>query len=111
MTILWKNQRNGERRPLCGSRGTSGPSPPPDFLSGLAASVNLMRLSLKKAAYVAVYESCVVANPEFVRDDKWRVVTFKGRLIGWTEGNSRALHSLNKPHSVRSHAYEICHLS
>jgi hypothetical protein len=45
-----------------------------------------MRLSLKKAAYVAVDESSVVGNPEFARDDKWRVVTFiKGRQIGWTE--------------------------
>jgi hypothetical protein len=29
-----------------------------------------MRLSLKKAAYVAVDESSVVGNPEFARDDK-----------------------------------------
>ena len=29
-----------------------------------------MRLSLKKAAYVAVDESNVVGNPEFARDDK-----------------------------------------
>ena len=29
-----------------------------------------MRLSLKKAAYVAVEESSVVGNPEFARDDK-----------------------------------------
>ncbi len=32
---------------------------PPDFLSGLVASVNLMRLS-----------SNVVGNPEYARDDK-----------------------------------------
>jgi hypothetical protein len=52
----------------------------------LVASVNFMRLSLKKAAYVGVYESSVVGNPECARDDKWRVVTFsKGRQIGWTE--------------------------
>jgi hypothetical protein len=29
-----------------------------------------MRLSLKKAAYVAVDQSSVVGNPEFARDDK-----------------------------------------
>ena len=39
----------------------------------LVASVNFMRLSLKKAAYVAVDESSVVGNPEFARDDKVRV--------------------------------------
>jgi hypothetical protein len=46
------------------------PRLPPDFLSGSVASVNFMRLSLKKAAYVAVDESSVVGNPEFARDDK-----------------------------------------
>jgi hypothetical protein len=66
-----------ERRLLCGSRGVPQvPRLPPDFLSGLAASVNFMRLSFKKAAYVAVDESSVVGNPECARDDKWRVVTF-----------------------------------
>jgi hypothetical protein len=29
-----------------------------------------MRLSSKKAAYVVVFESSVVGNPEFARDDK-----------------------------------------
>jgi hypothetical protein len=56
-------------------------------------SIDFMRLSLKKAAYVAVYESSVVGNPECAptarrgrRDDK-----FKGgahlsiRYGGWTE--------------------------
>jgi hypothetical protein len=55
--------------------------------------VNFMRLSLEKAAYVAVNESSVVGNPEYApaarrgrRDDKWRVVTFiRGCRIGWTE--------------------------
>jgi hypothetical protein len=46
------------------------PRLPPDFLSSLVVSVDLMRLSLKKAAYVAVDECCVVGNPEFARDDK-----------------------------------------
>jgi hypothetical protein len=60
-----------ERRSLRGSRGTQqAPRLPPDFLSGLVESVNLVRLSLKKAAYVAVDESSVVGNPEFARDDK-----------------------------------------
>ena len=75
------------------------PRLPPDFLSDLVASVNFMRLSLLKAAYVAVDESSVVANPECAptarrgrRDDKWRGVTFiRGRQIGWTEKNSRSL--------------------
>ena len=69
------------------------PRLPPDFLSGLVALVNFMRLSLEKAAYVAVNESSVVGNPEYApaarrgrRDDKWRVVTFiRGCQIGWTE--------------------------
>jgi len=53
------------------------PRLPPDFLSGLVVSVNFMRLSSKKAAYVVVGESTVVGNPEFAptarrgrRDDK-----------------------------------------
>jgi hypothetical protein len=33
-------------------------------------SVKLMRLSLEKAAHVVVFESSVVGNPEFARDDK-----------------------------------------
>jgi hypothetical protein len=46
------------------------PRLPPHFLSGLVASVNLVRLSIKKAAYVAVDWCSVVGNPEFARDDK-----------------------------------------
>ena len=53
-----------------GKREPQIPRLPPDFLSGSVASVNFMRLSLKKAAYVAVDESSVVGNPEFARDDK-----------------------------------------
>src|SRR5580698_7452814 len=54
-----------ERKPLCRSQGAPQvPRLPPDFLSGLVASANSMRLSLQKAAYVAVYESSVVGNPE-----------------------------------------------
>jgi hypothetical protein len=46
------------------------PRLPPDFLSELVASEDSVRLSLKKAAYVAVAESSVVGNPEYARDDK-----------------------------------------
>ena len=46
------------------------PRLPPDFLSDLVVSVNIIRLSSKKTAYVAVSESGVVGNPEFARDDK-----------------------------------------
>jgi hypothetical protein len=46
------------------------PRLPPDFLSGFVIPVNLVRLSLKKAAYVAVGECSVVGNPEYARDDK-----------------------------------------
>src|ERR1700679_3681102 len=37
---------------------------------GSVASINLVRLSLKKAAYVAVDWCSVVGNPEYARDDK-----------------------------------------
>ena len=53
-----------------GERELQIPRLPPDFLSELVVSVNLMRLSLEKAAYVAIFESTVVGNPEFARDDK-----------------------------------------
>jgi hypothetical protein len=38
----------------CGKGAQQVPRLPPDFLSGAVASVNLVRLSLKKAAYVDV---------------------------------------------------------
>ena len=53
------------------------PRLPPDFLSGLVASLNLMRLSSKKAAYVVVLENSIVGNPEFARDDKGEVCSFR----------------------------------
>jgi hypothetical protein len=56
------------------------PRLPPDFLSSLVASINSMRLSLKKAAYVAVDESSVVGNPEYARDDKGEGGDFYGEL-------------------------------
>jgi hypothetical protein len=39
-----------------------------------------MRLSLRKAAYVAVNESSVVGNPEYARDDKGEGGDFYGEL-------------------------------
>jgi hypothetical protein len=54
----------------CRWRKLQIPRLPPDFLSGLVASANLMRLSLEKAANVVVFESTVAGNPEFARDDK-----------------------------------------
>jgi hypothetical protein len=43
-----------ERGPLCGSRGAQQvPRLPPDFLSNTVASVDFMRLSLRRAASVA----------------------------------------------------------
>jgi hypothetical protein len=45
------------------------PRLPPDFLSGLVISVNLMRLSSKKAAYAVVDESSAAGNPEFAPND------------------------------------------
>jgi hypothetical protein len=49
---------------------TAGPSASSGFLSGLVVSIDLMRLSLLKAAYVAVDESCVVGNPEFAPNEQ-----------------------------------------
>ena len=60
-----------ERRPLCGSRGALRiPRLPPDFLSSLVVSIDLMRLSLLKAAYVTVDECCVVGNPELAPNEQ-----------------------------------------
>jgi hypothetical protein len=46
------------------------PRLPSDFLSSLVTSVNLMRLSLNKAAYVVVFKSSVVGNPEFAPNEQ-----------------------------------------
>jgi hypothetical protein len=43
-----------------GERELQVPRLPPDFLSDLVVSVDIMRLSSKKAAYVVVSESSVV---------------------------------------------------
>jgi nucleoside-diphosphate-sugar epimerase len=78
------------------------PRLPPDFLSGLVASVNLMRLSSKKAAYVVVVEICVVGNPEFARDDKGEGSVhlsscYKGlrELYAEREANDPSIHITN----------------
>jgi hypothetical protein len=64
------------------------PRLPPDFLSGSVASFNPVRLSFKKAAYVAVDECCVVGNPEFARDDKiWG--SLHTSKLGWADGKMR----------------------
>jgi hypothetical protein len=49
---------------------TADPSASSGFPVWLVVSVDFMRLSSKKAAYVVVGESSVVGNPEFARDDK-----------------------------------------
>jgi hypothetical protein len=46
------------------------PRLPPDFLSSFVVPIDLMRLSLLEAAYLAVDECRLVGNPEFARDDK-----------------------------------------
>ena len=67
------------------------PRLPPDFLSGLVVSVDFMRLSSKKAAYVVVGESSVVGNPEYARDDKGEAVALpKLLLVGWEDSKSTA---------------------
>jgi hypothetical protein len=69
----WLNGTGGHSltaRSLCPKVKLQIPPLPPDFLSGLVVSVDLMRLSLEKAAYVAVFESSVVGNPESGRDEK-----------------------------------------
>src|ERR1700743_1028104 len=82
--FLWRELT--ERRALCGSRGAQQvPRLPPDFLSGLVASVNFMRLSLKKAAYVAALGSRAGRNSEFARDDKVEVGGPPGHLRRWMD--------------------------
>jgi hypothetical protein len=80
-----------------GGRELQVPRLPPDFLSGLVASVNFMRLSLRKAAYVALDESSVVGNSEFARDDKGEG---GAHLSGGYRGMDRATASPSHPTSV-----------
>jgi hypothetical protein len=61
-----------------------------------------MRLSLEKAAYVVVYESSVVGNPEFARDDKGEGSAhlsscYKGlrELYAEREANGPSIHITN----------------
>jgi hypothetical protein len=76
-----------------GERALQVPRLPPDFPSGLVLSMDFMRLSLLKAAYVAVDESSVVGNPEFAptarrgrRDDKVEgYASSRNRLVGLKE--------------------------
>ena len=71
------------------------PRLPPDFLSGLVASVNLMRLSSKKAAYVVVLEICVVGNPEFAPNEQPGLATqSEVSVMRWLCDKSRLLTSL-----------------
>jgi hypothetical protein len=71
LSIVPRARGNDDEAGWLGGKGKLQiPRLPPDFLSGLVVSVNLMRLSSKKAAYVVVFESSVVGNPEFARDDK-----------------------------------------
>jgi hypothetical protein len=60
-------------------------------------SVNLMRLSLEKAAYVVVFGSSIVGNPEFARDDK-----VEGGGLPWQlwRGTDRTNHLRNGLESV-----------
>jgi hypothetical protein len=74
------------------SRRTAGPSAFSGFPVRLVALVNCLRLSLKKAEYVAVDESSVVGNPEYARDDKWRVMLLFGAVgLDGQKSNSRSL--------------------
>ena len=65
--VPWANRL---RVPFLHQRKLQIPRLPPDFLSDSVVSVNIMRLSSKKAAYMVALEICVVGNPEFARDDK-----------------------------------------
>jgi hypothetical protein len=64
--------RGWEREPQVPVRLRSGQALDfaPDFLSGFVVSVNIMRLSLRKAAYVIVDENGVVGNPEFAPNEQ-----------------------------------------
>ena len=61
--------KNTSRRGPGGKR-TADPSASSGFPVGVVVSVDLMRLSLEKAAYVVVYESGVVGNPEFAPNEQ-----------------------------------------
>ena len=58
MTILWENRKRNSRSLHYAT---------PDFLSSLVALANFMRLSLRKAAYVAVVGCRDVGNPGSLR--------------------------------------------
>jgi hypothetical protein len=56
MTSLWENQRNGDLCAGAGAHSRSLHCAPPDFLWGLVALANFLRLSLLKAAHVPAGE-------------------------------------------------------
>ena len=64
---LRENRKRNRRSPFDFAQGRLSTALPPDFLSSLAALANFMRLSLRKAAHVAVGEYCVVGNPGTLR--------------------------------------------
>ena len=71
------------------------PRLPPDFLSCSVTSVNLVRLSLKKAAYVVVFESSEVGNPEFAPNEQPGLATqAEVSVMRWLCDKSRLLTSL-----------------
>ena len=77
-------------------------------------SVKLMRLSLEKAAYVVVFESSGVGNPEFARDDKGEGSAhlsscYKGlrELYAEREANGPSIHITNC--RGRNKSTTLCH--
>jgi hypothetical protein len=61
-------------RGVGGDRELQVPRLPPDLLSDFVVSAKIMRLSVKKAAHVAVDECSAVGNPEFAANDKLETV-------------------------------------
>jgi hypothetical protein len=68
-TTLRSVEKHFQEGVVGGERKLQIPRLPPDFLSGLVVSVNRMRLSLEKAAYVVVFESSEVGNRESAHPD------------------------------------------
>jgi hypothetical protein len=56
---------------------------PPDFLLRLVAFAELMRLSLRKAAYVVVDDCRVVGNPGTLRSEAVTFFDFFHNFGGW----------------------------
>jgi hypothetical protein len=67
-------------------KATAGPSAFSEFPVRPGGVGRLHAAFLKESRIRGRCESSVVGNPEYARDDKWRVVTFiRGCRIGWTE--------------------------